>query len=167
MANMVNLDFTGVEAGTSFVRIPEGDYILKVAKVQQKKSESSGNPYLSFTLKAVKGPAKGLNKSIQHVCSLKKTALWNLRNLLEAAGKTVPSKAIKIDLDKLVNLEVGSSVVDDEFEGKKKSICASFFPVSEFAEGGDGEKKDTEEAEGEAESEAGTEGEEEAEELFE
>lgn len=133
MANsVISVNFEGVESGGGFVRIPEGDYIFEVTKVSQKTGESSNKPYLLFSLKAVEGPKRGLNKTVAHVCSLGKNALWNLRNLLEAAGKTIPSKAIKIDLDKLAKLRVGGTAVDDEFEGKKKSSISNFFPVSEF-----------------------------------
>jgi hypothetical protein len=167
MANLITVNFEGVESGGGFVHIPEGDYGLKVAKVVQKVGESSGKPYLLFTLKATKGNPKGVNKSIPHTCSLSKNSLWNLRNLLEAAGKAIPSKAIKIDLDKLVGLEMGGSVVDDEYEGKKKSIVTAFFPLSELVKV---EEKEAEESATETEDEeAGDSAEatEEEEELFE
>lgn len=130
----ISVDFTGVESGGGFQHIPEGDYILKVAKIKQGIGEESKKPYLLFSLKAIKGPKKGLNKTIPHNCSLQKNALWNLRNLLEAGGKTIASKAINIDLDKLIGLEVGASVVDDEYEGKPKSVVANFFPPKEWSE---------------------------------
>ena len=131
--NMISVNFEGVEAGMSYVHIPEGDYSFKVVKVQQKEGQDSGKPYLLFSLKAQTGNPKGVNKVIPHTCSLTKNSLWNLRNLLEAAGKTIPPKAIKIDLDKLVGLTLAGSVVDDEYEGKKKSVVAAFFPISELS----------------------------------
>jgi hypothetical protein len=143
----IKIDFTGVESGGGFVHIPEGDYGFKVTKVKQKVGEDSGKPYLLFSLKAIKGNKKGLNKTIPHNCSLKQAALWNLRNLLEAAGKQVPSKAIVIDITKLVGLEVGATVVDDEYDGKKKSVVAAFFPLSELVEAGDEETEETGEEE--------------------
>jgi hypothetical protein len=151
MSNVVSVNFEGVESGGSFTHIPEGDYAFKIARVIQKKGKDSGNAYLLFTLKVTQGNPKGLNKSIPHTCTLTKNSLWNLRNLLEACGKTIPSKAIKIDLDKLVNLTLAGSVVDDEYEGKKKSVVAAFFPISELVEEGkekevEGDSTETEEA---------------------
>lgn len=151
MANLITVNFEGVESGGGFVHIPEGDYGFKVTKVVQKTGESSGKPYLLFTLKAIKGNPKGLNKNVPHTCSLSKNSLWNLRNLLEAAGKTIPSKAIKIDLDKLVGMEMGASIVDDEYEGKKKSVVAGFFPMDELVD--TGKSKDKEEETEESDSE--------------
>ena len=130
---VISVNFEGVEGGSNFTKIPEGDYAFKITKVVQKTGENSGKPYLLFTLKATSGPAAGVNESILHTCSLTKNALWNLRNLLEAAGKTIPAKAIKIDLDKLTGLTLAGSVVDDEYGGKKKSVIAAFFPLSELA----------------------------------
>lgn len=134
MANVVKVDFTGVESGGGFSHIPEGDYIFRVTKIKQGVGETSNKPYLLFSLKAIKGIKKGLNKTIPHNCSLQKNSLWNLRNLLEAGGKNIASKAVNIDLDKLIGMEVGGTAVDAEFEGKKKSEIATFFPAKEFVE---------------------------------
>lgn len=164
---VINVNFEGVEAGMNYVHIPEGDYALEVKKVVQKTGEASGKPYLLFSLKVTAGNDKGINKVIAHSCSLTKNALWNLRNLLEAAGKTIPAKAIKIDLDKLIGLKMAGTVIDDEYDGKKKSIVSAFFPTSELSTESGGSKKDepdVTEAEGETETAEG--GDEEAEELF-
>ena len=131
MTRPISVDFTGVEAGFTNVKVPEGDYGLKIVKITPKKSEA-GNQCLIFGLKTVKGNPAGLNKVIPHNCTLTKNALWNLRNLLEATGKQVPSKALKIDLDKLVGLTLAGTVIDDEFEGKKKSIVSAFFPMADL-----------------------------------
>lgn len=162
MSNVINVNFEGVESGGfSKPHVPEGDYLLKVKKVQQKKGKDSGAAYLLFFLRIVSGNPKGINKDIPHTCSLTKNSLWNLRNLLEASGKTIPAKAIKIDLDKLVNLEMGATLVDEEYEGKKYSVVGAFFPKSELnaVSNEETEAEPTEEAEEPA-------GEEEGEELF-
>jgi len=164
MPNVISVNFEGVESGVQSVHIPEGDYALKVTKVLKKKAKESGNEYLLFMLKVTAGNSKGVGKTLPHTCSLTKNALWNLRNLLEAAGKTIPPKAIKIDLDKLINLEMAASVVDDDYEGKKKSVVGSFFPKSEL--GAEEKAEPTEEDESEGSEESTEEGGEE-EELFE
>lgn len=134
MSNMISVNFEGVESGGGFAKIPEGDYVFKIVKHKQGTGTDSGKPYILFSLKAIKGPKKGINKTIAHNCSLQKNALWNLRNMLEAAGKNIPSKAIKLDLDKLIGLEVGGTAVDGEYEGKAKSEISTFFPPSEWVE---------------------------------
>lgn len=162
MVRVVSVDFEGVEGGGGSSHVPEGDYGLKISKVIKKKAESSGMDCLYFDLKIFKGNAKGIGKPIRHTCSLQKQSLWNLRNLLEAAGKEVPARALKIDLDKLTNLELGATLVDDQFErdGKirVKSVIAGFFPISELTATSTG--KDTSELEEGVEDEEETAGEE-------
>jgi uncharacterized protein DUF669 len=167
MPNTISVNFEGVEAGMNYVHIPEGDYGLKVVKVQSKVGQESGKPYLLFSLKAISGNPKGVNKVIPHNCSLTKNALWNLRNLLEATGKTIPAKAIKIDLDKLTGLTMGGTIIDDEYEGKKKSVVTAFFPLSELSTEAEKPKADEEVVGDDAEAtDAEAEGGEEEEELF-
>lgn len=181
MPRLVNLNFEGVESGGGSVLVPEGDYGFKIAKATNKKAKTSGNPMIVFDLKATKGPAKGVGKTIQHRCMLTKQSLWNLRNVLEAAGYTVPAKALKLDLDKLVNKELAGTVITEEGEYKddagklkktKKSIVTAFFPMSELGSGSEKseESEETEETEGGEESTGEeseeTDGEEEEDELF-
>jgi hypothetical protein len=132
MPRIISVDFTGVEVGGGSVHIPEGDYGLKIKEVKGKKGEESGKNYLAMIFEVIQGDKKGLKKLLRHSCSLQKQSLWNLRNLLEACGKQTPAKAIKIDLDKMVGLECAGTVVDDEYEGRKKSIISAFFPLEDL-----------------------------------
>lgn len=138
MARVVSIDFTGTETGTQFVRVPEGDYALEIVKVTGKKGEESGKPYLSIHFKLSRGDKRGEGKTVPHTASLQKKALWNLRNILEACGKPVPSKAVKIDLDKMPGWKCAGTVVDDEYEGRKKSVISAFFPLSDLGATSDG-----------------------------
>jgi hypothetical protein len=76
---------------------------------------------------------------------LTKQSLWNLRNLIEACGKQVPSKAVKLDLDKMIGWECAGTAIDDEYEGKKKSVISTFFPMEDLVEvtSSNGEKAPT------------------------
>lgn len=177
MPMIVSVDFEGVKTGGApRVRVPEGDYLFKVTKVEHKKASEEGkNPYFLFTLKVLKGDPKGVNKNIGHVCSLGKSALWNLRGFMEACGIAVPSKAIKYDFEKMVGKIVGGVVMDDDpytnDSGKVsiKSIITGFFPEKEFVLGAPAPAKDGAELDAEdiEESETETEEEDGAEELFE
>lgn len=163
---VISVDFTGVESGGGRIRVPEGDYGLKIKKVEHKKGEDSGKPYLNFTFEITKGDKKGIGKSLPHSCSLQKQALWNLRNLLEACGKQVPAKALKIDTAKLVGLTCAGTISDDEYEGKKKSVIAALFPLADLGKTSDSgdelesageESEETEESTEEESSEEETE----------
>lgn len=170
----ITINFEGVESGGfASIHVPEGDYALEVKKVNKRVGKESGSDYLLFMLKITAGNQKGVGKTLPHTCSLTKNSLWNLRNLLEAAGKTIPAKAIKIDLDKLAGLKMGASLVDDEYEGKIKSTVGAFFPLSELNLDGNkapagkaSSKKEEEEEEEESETSDMEAEEEEGEELF-
>lgn len=147
MPRLVTIDFEGVESGGGKIHVPEGDYKFEVTKISTKKGSESGKPVLFFNLKLNSGPKNGNGKTLRHSCSLQKQALWNLRNLLEACGKEVPSKAVKIDLDKLIGLEGAVSIVDGEYEGKTTSEVATFYPLSDFGNTGDDIEEESEEEE--------------------
>lgn len=147
MPRLVTIDFEGVESGGGKIHVPEGDYKFEVTEIKTKKGSESGKPVLFFLLKLNSGPKKGNGKTLHHSCSLQKQALWNLRNLLEACGKEVPSKPVKIDLDKLIGLEGAVSIVDGEYEGKTTSEVATFYPLSDFGNTGDDIEEEPEDEE--------------------
>lgn len=163
-SGVISVDFTGVESGGGRPHIPEGDYGLKIASCKLKKGKDSGKPYLNFGFKVIKGNSKGLNKVVQHRCSLTKDSLWNLRNVLEACGMTVPSKAVKLPLEKLIGKECAGTAIDEEYEGKKHSVLSAFFPMTDLViddeepqpkkKGKKDEEEPAEEAEESAEEEA-------------
>ena len=154
-SRIVSVNFEGVEtrAGSD---VPEGEYLAKVVEVEEYESQSSGNPVLKWKFEIVKGEEKG--KVLFHNTSLQQQALWNVRGLLEAAGIETPDSAFDIDLDEMVDVEVGVGVVIREWEGRDQSRIADFFPVEEFEENGEEEEEDEEgedeenEEEGEEES---------------
>lgn len=129
----VTVDFTGVESGGGGGGdyFPEGDYAFKIQSTKLSKGESSGTPYIQVNAVVSQGPKKG-KKAKPVRLSLSKKALWKLRSLLEACGKKVPSKSIKINITKMVGWEFAGTVADDEYEGKKSSEIVSFFPIDEL-----------------------------------
>lgn len=133
------VDFTGVESGGGRVRVPESDYALTLKTIKQKTGEESQKPYLDCGFELSQGPKKGNGKVIQHSFSLQKKSLWNLKNFLEATGKQVPSKALKITLTKLVGLTCAGTVIDDApYENKIKSVISAFFPLADLGNVSDG-----------------------------
>ena len=82
----ISIDFTGVESGGGAQRkVPNGEYLLKISEVEQKESQA-GNDYLSIKYKVANGPLAGA--AVWDNVSLKNTALWRLRTLLELIGKS-------------------------------------------------------------------------------
>lgn len=119
------IDFTNVEEGG--FSVPNGDYIVKVKKIEQKTSQSSGAPYFNWELMILQGPSKG--KKLFHITSLKAEALFNLRNTLTACGISVPKGKLNIDLKGLINKVMGVTVINEKYEGKDRPKIKETWPV--------------------------------------
>lgn len=133
----LKVDFTGVEASGN---VKAGRQLAEVSEVELKTSESSGNDYLNWKLKAKGG-------AIYHTTSLQPQSLWNLRNMLEAMGMEVPEAALELDLTEFPGMELGVEVEHETYQGKKKPIVVDLFPAEEL----DGEEAESPEEEEEGE----------------
>jgi hypothetical protein len=121
---IVRVDFTGVESGGGGgVKIPEGSYRMKVAKVEEDES-SAGNDMFKWTFKGVEGKAKG--KTFYQYTTLNDEALWKLRSLLEALDVEVPDGPLDIDLEDMIDRELIGIVQDDTYKGKTSSKMMDF-----------------------------------------
>ncbi len=132
MATTQILDFSNVKEQGNFrpKHMPEGDYRMKIESVIDDKSKD-GNPMWVYTLSLVSNP----RATYGYYCLLSnEKQMWKIRNLFVAAGKTVPKKRVKVNPDMLVGVEIGVSLVDDEYEGKMKSTIDGVFPASELAD---------------------------------
>lgn len=165
----LRVDFGGVDKeirGKSerSARVPEGDYHLKIISAEVKKSEKTDSKYVSWKFQIV-APTEYKGKTLFSITSLKKDALWNLRNLIHAAtGKNVAGKAMDLDLEKLYGKVVGATVEDDTYtknEGERdektvvRSRPSTFFPKDEadLADSDDEEDEEDDEEETEDDDE--------------
>ena len=123
----VKVDFSGVEVKD--FSIPDGDYVLTVTSVEKKRSESSGQDYLSWEFKVAEGPSKG--KKVWHNTSLQPQSLWTLRQLLEAMGMEVEEGEMELELDDMAGESVGASIANEKYEGKDRPKIAQFIEVSD------------------------------------
>ncbi len=117
------IDFTDIDdsGGSGKVRVPEGDYKVKVKAVKFATSQA-GNAMFVWTMVGTEGKLKG--KELTEYTPLTKKALWKLRDLLEAAGAKVPTKAkVKPLLQhcqkNVVGAEIGVTLEDDEYVNDK------------------------------------------------
>jgi hypothetical protein len=131
----LKVDFTGVEAGGGF-NVPDGQYVLAVTGVTQKKGAESGNPYLSWEFKVDSGKYK--NRKIWDNTSLQPQALWKLRGLLECMGLDVEDGEFEIDLGDLEGELVGAEIVNEKYEGKDKPKVANYMPAEDVDDGDTG-----------------------------
>jgi hypothetical protein len=135
--------------------IPEGDYIVKILEGDWHKSDKgTGIKWLA----QVTQPTEHKGVKLRGYTSLKKEALWSLRNLIFAAtGKNVAGKTANFDPDTLVGKIVGAEVTDNEYtkDGKTKitSQINTFFPKDEAQLAGEDADDDDDEEEEEEETE--------------
>jgi hypothetical protein len=136
------MDFTNVKDGGNFrpKRRPEGDYLAKVVKVEDSTS-NAGNEQWVFTI-MVKGDQRS---TYPYYCGIDEKQAWKVRKMFIAAGIQVPKKMVLVDPNKLVGKEVGIVLVDDEYEGRMKSVIDEFIPVDDVT--GEGDDDDADEVE--------------------
>ena len=144
----LSIDMRGIQ--DQGARVEPGDYVLKIKKIEVLKGPSGDN-YIAMTTAISKGKAKGT--TIIHRCSLKKNALWNLRNTLIAMGKKVPEKVIKLNLKSLMGKSFGATLDDDEYEGRTKSQVVDTFVVGKKSKAKKSEEAEEELDEDEEEDE--------------
>lgn len=150
-ASVQILDMTNVKEGGSFnkKRMPEGDYLARVTKVEDapvKNGENKGKPQWLFTIKLETGSG-----TYPYYCQFAENQLWKIRNLLVAAGVNVPKKRMRLDPEKVVGKLIAVTLEDEEYEGKNRSTIGAIFPPSEMTDAeDDGEDEEDEEDEEES-----------------
>lgn len=168
MATAQNVDFSNVKDGGNYnrKRIPAGDYLATVTKIDDAEAKDGVFQYL-VSIKINKIPSSVL----PYYCKLQENQLWKLRNLLIAAGLTVPKRRTKVDPNRVVGKLIGVTIEDDDYDGKEQSSIAAVFPAADLGddtgpavdEDDEGEDEDAPLEDDEAEEEAEEEPEAEAE----
>lgn len=143
-ATRKDIDFSNVKDGGNFnkARIPAGDYLAVITKVEDAESKSDQVFQYLFSIKIVSRPGTVL----PYYCKLQENQLWKLRNILIAAGKTVPKRKAKVDPNTIVGKQIGVTVGDTEYDGKDQSEIEGVFPAAEL---GDITSPDSDDDEGE------------------
>lgn len=148
------VDFSNVKDGGQFNRnrIPAGDYLAKIIKVEDAVSSKDQAFQYVFTIQVVKRPSSKL----PYYCKLQENQLWKLRNLLIAAGKAVPKSKQKVDPNTIVGKLIGITVEDGEFDSDKgvieQSDISGVFPASDLEDGGADDEAEEEEESAEDDS---------------
>jgi hypothetical protein len=150
-----------IRKGGGGTHIPPGDYLAKIVKADKawKDNDKSNPPYFRWQIQVIEGKHKG--SSLYLTTSLKREALFNLRNLIFAAtdGKknVAGQSAFKFTPDKIYGRVIGITVDDNVYQkdGKDKisSQVVDTFPKSEFESEDEEETEEEEEVEEEDEDE--------------
>lgn len=150
------VDFTNVKDGVSFNKkhYPMGDYEATVTKVEDAPAKSDGVDQWLFTIAVKTG-------TYPYYCKQQENQFWKIRNIITAAGMTVPKKKVRVDPNKLVGKTIGVTLEDTEYDGRIQSEIAAVFPPEEIqsrkaADSDDAEEEveDIEEADEEEEAPA-------------
>jgi len=118
----ITIDFSGVESGGSR-KIPDGQYLLSVLGIEEKESQS-GDIYLAWKWKVADGEYKGA--TIYDNTSLKPTALWRLKTLLECLGVDVPGGKLGLNLKEYQGLSLLAEVTNETYQGKERPRISGF-----------------------------------------
>lgn len=141
--------------GGGSIRIAEGDYRAKIAKIEQTETKDDGRSMLVLHYKISDGKQKG--KVIKDRIVLvgndeKKDTLWKLRQVLEALGKKIPDKTFKLNIDGLIGGEVAITVIDGTpYRNRIKSEIGDVNDLSVLEDEDDEDTDDDEEDDDEME----------------
>lgn len=126
-AGVVTAEFGHEDAkggGGKNPRLPAGDYVAKIIGAKQEEAKSSGNQMIVWKFKILEGKYKG--KELTGRTTLVPKALFMLRNLLEALGKEVPEKTVKVNYKQYIGERIGISLEDGEYNNKPTTEVNDF-----------------------------------------
>jgi len=114
----IRVDFTDVKGG--FEPIPEGKYDATVFEVEQRISQSSGQPYLNWQFKIQGGEFDG--RRAFYMTSLQPQALWKLKQVLSNLGfdEEALSGDFELDPSELAGLECTVVIAHEQYQGETR-----------------------------------------------
>lgn len=133
--------------GGGVVRVPAGDYIGRVSRVEASPEDAPGEwPYHRFHITLVDGRDGGRGKTLRYHGTTKPDAHFGTGNLLLAAGidpsnlrgmgarSYAEHAALAKSLEaNLRDKPIGVEVADDTYDGKDTSQITGFFSPDEWA----------------------------------
>lgn len=108
---MMNLDFSSVPSREP---LPEGLYDVRIAKVEETKSKTSGNPMLKVEFDVLTEGYTG--RKIWSNYMLTENSYWKIQELFGSLGLDT-SGVVEIDTNDLVGLTCTAKVVQREYQG--------------------------------------------------
>jgi hypothetical protein len=130
------------DSGGGRVRVPEGDYRVKVIKIKEDESKS-GNEMLVVDYKGLDGKLKG--KKLRDYMTLTPKSAWKIREMIAACGVKVPDSMFDLPYKKLVGKELAVTVEDDEYENKISSKIRDYIDLETYAEAEEDEDEEDDE----------------------
>lgn len=114
------LDMTNVKERGPWnpTRMESGDYVAKVVAVYETTTKANNEQMWVFAFQ----PQDFRSAVYPYYCVLNTDNYWKIRTVCMAAGMAVPKKRVALDPNKLVGKTIGITLIDDEYDGKVKSI---------------------------------------------
>lgn len=146
MAKKIRLDFSKTEKRSEWNtrQIPEGIYRAKIETLIQTEAQD-GTAMLVYGFMPLDKPY--ITRRFPFYCKLQQNQLWKLRDLLIAAGESVPQKAVQIDPAKIVGKIVAIEIVDDNYQGNLRSTVSAVYAASVLEDVSEDETEDVSEDE--------------------
>lgn len=147
----IRLDFSKVEerSGWNTRNMPEGLHKFKIESVQETEAQD-GTDMLVYALRPTEGRYK--TRLFPFYCKIQQNQLWKLRDLLVAAGQTVPKKAQQIDPSSVVGKFVAGEVEDETGQYAGRSTVNGIYGLEVLDDDGGAESDEDEEYEGDEDS---------------
>lgn len=115
--------------------IDEGDYIATCTHFQDGESKA-GNPMWSFGFKI---PGKA--GTFPYHIVIDGTQDWKIKNMIIACGMALPKSRAKVAPERFLKRKFGVTMVDDEYEGRLKSVINDMIPQADVTTNGAGKKR--------------------------
>jgi hypothetical protein len=103
-------------------RIAEGDYIFRIVDAYCDAD------WLAVTFRIVSRPRYILGRSFVYRFACSGEHVDSLCMMLEACGKEVARRKVRLDLDEMIGLECAGTVIDDERGWR----ISNFFPAADL-----------------------------------
>lgn len=126
MAKKIRLDFSKTEERSSFNgrHIPEGLHRMKIVACQETEAQD-GTAMLLFTFVPTEAAYKA--RRFPYYCKLQPNQFWKVRDLLVAAGLSVPNRVYQFDPQTVVGKLIACEVEDDSYQGNIRSSVAGTY----------------------------------------
>lgn len=108
---MMNLDFSSVPSREP---IPEGVYEVQIAKVEETKSKTSGNPMLKVEFTVLEDPYNG--RKVWANYGMTAEAMWKIQELFKSIGMPTDG-TVEIDSSELIGLTCRAKIAQREYQG--------------------------------------------------
>lgn len=152
MAKKIRLDFSKVEerSGWNTKGMPEGLHSMKVVSVEQTEA-NDGTDMLVYGLKPTVEKYK--SRLFPYYCKLQQNQLWKLRDLIVAAGGTVPKKATNVDIEGPVGATIAVELQDEVGQYAGRSSAQNTYNISILDDDGPADDSDDDDDEYEGDEE--------------